>query len=146
MVAAQEAIAMFLSTLEQETTTRKKSIRHVLSVTDFGVEDLRRLVDDGVAIAAGRWDGVRPLQDKVVGIYFKKTSTRTRTSFSVGAMKLGASMISYGPNDLQLATGETLADTARVLANYLDVMVVRTIEQLDELRQVEGTERLAIVG
>src|SRR5262245_14648376 len=117
------------------------SIRHLLTLADVGEKNLRRLVEDGLAIAAGRWDGHHPLRDKVVGIYFKKTSTRTRTSFTVGAMKLGASTISYGPNDLQLATGETLSDTARVLANYLDVLVVRTNEPLADMRQLAAQER-----
>lgn len=121
-------------------------MRHVLSVADLTVDDLARLVDDGLAIAAGRWDGVRPLRDKVVGIYFSKTSTRTRTSFSVGAMKLGASIIAYGPNDLQTATGETLADTARVLANYLDVLVVRTNGALSEMQEMAAQGRMAVIN
>jgi ornithine carbamoyltransferase len=121
-------------------------VRHVLSVADLAVDDLARLVDDGLAIAAGRWDSVRPLRDKVVGIYFAKTSTRTRTSFSVGAMKLGASIIAYGPNDLQTMTGETLADTARVLANYLDVLVVRTNGALSEMQEMAAQGRMAVIN
>src|SRR5256885_2159645 len=70
--------------------------RHVLSIADLGAETLTRLVADGAAIARGEWDTRKPLQGKVVGIYFKKSSTRTRTSFTVGAMKLGASTLAYG--------------------------------------------------
>jgi ornithine carbamoyltransferase len=112
------------------------AVRHVLSIADLSPEELLRLVDDAVDIAAGKWAGRRPLDGKVVGIYFRKTSTRTRTSFSVGAMKLGASILAYGPNDLQLATGETVEDTARVLANYLDVLVIRTNESIGEMRRL----------
>src|SRR6185295_18937286 len=107
------------------------SARHVLSISDLDGATILRIVDDAVDIASGRTAGGKPLADKVVGIYFKKTSTRTRTSFTVGAMKLGASVISYGPNDLQINTGETLEDTARVLANYLDVLVIRTNEPVE---------------
>jgi ornithine carbamoyltransferase len=121
-------------------------IRHVLSITDFDTEQLHRLVDDAVAIARGDWAGRRPLADRTVGIYFRKTSTRTRTSFSVGAMKLGASIIAYGPNDLQLATGETVQDTARVLASYLDVLVIRTNESLAEMRELAAQDRVAIIN
>lgn len=120
--------------------------RHVLSVSDFSQDELVRLVDDAVDVAAGKWDDRYPLKGKVVGIYFSKTSTRTRTSFSVGAMKLGASIISYGPNDLQIATGETLPDTARVLANYLDALVVRTNGSLDEMRAMTSQDRMAVVN
>jgi len=113
--------------------------RHVLSIADLSTEILLRLVDDGIAIARGAWDARKPLAGKVVGIYFKKSSTRTRTSFTVGAMKLGASTISYGPDDLQIVTGETLQDTARVLANYLDALVIRTNEELLEVRNFGET-------
>lgn len=120
--------------------------RHVLSIADLSTEILLRLVDDGVAIARGAWDAHKPLAGKVVGIYFKKSSTRTRTSFTVGAMKLGASTISYGPNDLQIVTGETLQDTARVLANYLDALVIRTNEPIAEMRALAGQGRLSIMS
>jgi ornithine carbamoyltransferase len=87
-----------------------------------------------------------PLAGRVVGIYFRKSSTRTRTSFTVGAMKLGASVITYGPNDLQVVTGETLADTGIVLANYLDVLVVRTNEPVQEMRELARQQLLPIVN
>jgi ornithine carbamoyltransferase len=120
--------------------------RHVLSIADLSTATLTRLVDDGVAIARGEWDAHKPLAGKVVGIYFKKTSTRTRTSFTVGAMKLGASTISYGPHDLQIVTGETLQDTARVLANYLDALVIRTNGPVAEMRALADQGRLSIMS
>jgi aspartate carbamoyltransferase catalytic subunit len=46
---------------------------------------------------------------------------------------IGATVISYGPKDLQLATGETVQDTARVLANYLDALLVRTNGSIEEM-------------
>src|SRR5436305_9346879 len=110
-------------------------VRHLLSIADLESETLLSLVEAAVAIAEGRWRDRRPLADRVVGIYFRKTSTRTRTSFTVAAMKLGAHVIAYGPNDLQIATGETIPDTARVLANYLDALVIRTNEKIEAWRQ-----------
>jgi len=99
-----------------------------------------------MAIAAGGLNGRRPLEGKVVGIYFRKTSTRTRTSFTVGALKLGAGIITYGPNDLQIATGETIEDTARVLSVYLDALVIRTNESVAEMRTLAGQDRMAVVN
>ena len=109
-------------------------IRHLLSLTELGSENLARLVDRSVELAG---DGVvrpGPLNGKVVGVYFKRPSTRTRTSFTSGALRLGAQVVSYGPDDLQITTGETLEDTARVLACYLDALVVRTNEPLADMR------------
>ncbi len=120
--------------------------RHLLSIADLESETLLSMVENAVSIAEGRFLQGRPLTDRVVGIYFRKTSTRTRTSFTVGAMKLGAQVIAYGPNDLQIVTGETFPDTARVLANYLDALVIRTNESIEEMRQLASQKRMAIVN
>src|SRR5690349_17691410 len=121
-------------------------VRHLLSVSDLDSTTIRSLLDNALAIAQGRWRERRPLDGRVVGIYFRKTSTRTRSSFTVGAMKLGANVIAYGPNDLQIVTGETVSDTARVLANYLDVLVIRTNDSIEEMRQLAGQDRMAVVN
>ncbi len=120
--------------------------RHLLSIADLTADELRSLVDASAAAARGDWPIGAPLADRVIGIYFRKTSTRTRTSFTVGAMKLGAEVVAYGPNDLQIATGETLADTGRVLANYLDVLVVRTNEPVREMHELASQRQLSIVN
>lgn len=121
-------------------------VKHLLSISDLESETILSLVENAVAIAEGRWQGRLPLAGKVVGIYFRKTSTRTRSSFTVGAMKLGANVIAYGPNDLQIVTGETVSDTARVLANYLDVLVIRTNDSIEEMRQLADQDRMAVVN
>jgi ornithine carbamoyltransferase len=122
------------------------SIRHLLSVSDLDSETLLSLVENAVDIAEGRWRRELRLAGHVVGIYFRKPSTRTRTSFIVGAMKLGAQVVAYGPHDLQIVTGESVLDTARVLANYLDALVIRTNESIEEMRQLARQDRMAIVN
>jgi ornithine carbamoyltransferase len=121
-------------------------MRHILSLADVGPENLSALVDDSLAIAAGRGISEQPLKGKIAGIYFRGTSTRTRTAFTVGAIKLGAGIISYGPNDLQLNTGESIQDTARVLAGYLDILVIRTNESLAEMRTLAAQDEMSIVN
>lgn len=120
--------------------------KHLLSISDLKGETLLSLVDNAVAIAEGRRQGHRPLAGRIVGIYFRKTSTRTRTSFTVGAMKLGAQVIAYGPNDLQIVTGETVPDTANVLANYLDALVIRTNDTIEEMLQFASQDRMAVIN
>ncbi|HEY6802267.1 MAG TPA: hypothetical protein VI306_01700 [Pyrinomonadaceae bacterium] len=121
-------------------------VRHVLSVTELGADNLAHLVKESLLISAGEQIVKNPLAGKVVGIYFRGTSTRTRTAFTVGASHLGASTIAYGPNDLQLATGETIADTARVLANFLDVLVIRTNQSLAEMKAFANQDRMSVVN
>ncbi|HVF42748.1 MAG TPA: hypothetical protein VM936_07050 [Pyrinomonadaceae bacterium] len=122
------------------------AVRHVLSLAEVGAENLARLVDDSLAIARGFDGGAKPLAGKVVGVYFRGTSTRTRTAFTVGAMKLGAGVISYGPRDLQIETGESILDTARVLSGFLDVLVIRTNDSFAEMQSFASQQEMAVVN
>ncbi len=123
----------------------REPARHLLSIADLSPADLRGLVNTSVSLARGDQPAAA-LAGKAVGIYFRKTSTRTRTSFTVGATRLGASVIAYGPDDLQVTTGETMADTCRVLANYLDVLVIRTNDPVLEMREMAAQGGLPIVN
>lgn len=121
-------------------------MRHLISLTDIGPKDLSALVDDALDIATGRAATEQPLKGKVAGIYFRGTSTRTRTAFTVGAMKLGAEVIAYGPNDLQIVTGETIQDTTRVLSNFLNVLVIRTNASVDEMLALANQDTMSIIN
>ena len=121
-------------------------MRHFLSLAEIGPDNLAGLVHHSLQIAGGRSPRAGLLAGKVVGIYFRGTSTRTRTAFTVGAMRAGASTITFGPNDLQLATGETLEDTGRVLAGYLDALVIRTNAPNKEMRALAAQDEMAIIN
>lgn len=70
---------------------------------------------------------LRPaLAGKNFALLFEKHSTRTRVSFEAGLIQLGAGAIFLAPNDTQIARGETPADSAKVLSEYVDGIVVRT--------------------
>jgi ornithine carbamoyltransferase len=71
------------------------------------------------------------LEGKTLGMIFTKPSTRTRVSFEAGIYHLGGIGTYFGPNDLQLKRGETIADTARVLSRYLDGIMIRTFNHRD---------------
>ncbi|GAB1818982.1 ornithine carbamoyltransferase [Herbidospora sp. RD11066] len=104
--------------------------RNLLTLGDLPAPDLDHLVTRARTmaerLAARDPDLTDTLRGRVAGIYFTRTSTRTRTAFSSAALRLGAGLISYGPGDLQVNTGETLEDTGRVLSGMLDLLVVRT--------------------
>jgi len=122
------------------------SVRHLLSLSDLGSENLAHLVNRSLEIAAGAESRPLPLANKIVGIYFRGTSTRTRTAFTVGAMRLGAATVAYGPNDLQIVTGETVDDTTRVLSGFLDVLVIRTNSSIEEMRNMAAQGRMSIIN
>jgi ornithine carbamoyltransferase len=121
-------------------------MRHLISINDLTDEDLRAIVARGVQNAAEGTRG-RPLEGKVAGVYFRRTSTRTRTAFSSGALRLGAQIVTFGPDDLQTNTGETADDTGRVFSRMLDVLVARTAESPAELRAwAAQQDRMAVVN
>lgn len=120
-------------------------VRHLLSVKDLDPAELLYLVERGLAIKRGE-ARPGPLRGRAVGVWFRKTSTRTRTSFTIGGAKLGAATIAYGPHDLQTETGETVEDTAAVLSGFLDALVVRTAESLAEMRALAAQDRMAVVN
>ncbi|TDV49747.1 ornithine carbamoyltransferase [Actinophytocola oryzae] len=121
-------------------------MRHLLSISDLDDNDLRHLVRRGAEFSAGTVSPAEPLHGRVVGIYFRKTSTRTRTAFSAGALRLGARIVGFGPDDLQENTGETVEDTAAVLSGMLDVLVARTAGSQAELALFAEQRRMAVVN
>ena len=71
------------------------------------------------------------LKDKVLGLIFDKSSTRTRVSFQVAMSRLGGTTVDLNPLTSQIGRGELIRDTARVLSSYCDVLAVRTFKQSD---------------
>ncbi len=71
------------------------------------------------------------LAGRTIGLLFLKPSTRTRVSFAAGIAQMGGTALSFSAEELQLARGETIRDTAVVLSRYLDGLVVRTFAQDD---------------
>ncbi len=105
--------------------------RDFISIRDFTREELEYLIDLAIELKRRWYAGIReyPLIGKAIALLFKKHSTRTRSSFQVAATQLGADAYYMRPEELQLARGEILADTARVLDRYYDALVIRTFEQ-----------------
>ena len=71
------------------------------------------------------------LKNKVLGLIFDKSSTRTRVSFQVAMTRLGGITIDLNPSTSQIGRGEPIKDTARVLSRYCDVIAIRTFDHSD---------------
>ncbi|MFL5540512.1 MAG: ornithine carbamoyltransferase [Longimicrobiaceae bacterium] len=119
--------------------------RDLLSILDLSPEEALYLARRALRIKHAPADP-QTLSGRTVGVYFRKTSTRTRTGFTVGAGRLGATVVTFGPADLQTNTGETLGDTARTLAGYLDVLVMRTNEGVEEMRAFAAHRSMSVVN
>jgi ornithine carbamoyltransferase len=86
---------------------------------------------DELKLARREGDEPQLLAGRTFGLLFLKPSTRTRVSLAAGIAQLGGTALSFSADDLQLARGETIRDTAVVLSRYLDGLVIRTFAQED---------------
>jgi ornithine carbamoyltransferase len=111
----------------------KAAPRHFLDLKDFSGAELRRVLDAGAALKARRRKGEptreRPLERKILAMVFDKPSTRTRVSFDVAMRELGGETIMLTGQEMQLGRGETIADTARVLSRYVDLIMIRILDE-----------------
>ena len=110
---------------------KERGPRHLRRLFDLKPEEAKGLLEKGLAIKKRIKSGLphRPLLGKILALLFEKPSTRTRVSFEAAMLKLGGDTLFLSARDLQLARGEPLKDTARVLSGYVDGLVVRTFGQ-----------------
>ena len=118
----------------------------LFSLAEVSEERIHRLVQRSVELFEDRADHSRPLASTIVGVLFAKTSTRTRTAFSAAALRLGGQILTFGPDELQLATGESLEDTARVFGRMLDILVIRTAGPVEQMRRISRYGRLPVIN
>ena len=103
--------------------------KNFLSIADISKEELINIFD--LAKKFKSEDLKINLNNKVLGLIFDKSSTRTRVSFQVAMSRLGGSTIELNPQTSQIGRGEPIKDTARVLSRYCDVLAIRTYKQAD---------------
>ncbi|KZZ41186.1 ornithine carbamoyltransferase [Thalassolituus sp. HI0120] len=97
---------------------------------DLSPEELDWVVNRAIELKKIHRSGEihEPLKNKVLGMIFEKSSTRTRVSFEAGMAQLGGSAIFLSPRDTQLGRGEPIEDSARVLSRMVDVIMIRTFD------------------
>jgi ornithine carbamoyltransferase len=105
------------------------AVRHFLKLTDFTPAELRAVLRRAAELKGARRAGASSpelFKNRVLGILFEKSSTRTRISFEAAMIQMGGGAIFLSPRDTQLGRGEPIEDTARVLSRMVDVITVRT--------------------
>ena len=119
-------------------------MNHFLDIHKTDPAALRAMIDSAHAMKTARQglpkgtpDADQPLAGRMVALIFEKPSTRTRVSFDVGVRQLGGQTMVLSGKEMQLGHGETIADTARVLSRYVDLIMIRTFEEMTLLEMAE---------
>ena len=107
----------------------KLTKNNFLSSLDISREEIFNLLD--YANTLKNKPSSIELKNKVLGLIFDKSSTRTRVSFQVAMSRLGGTTIDLNPTTSQIGRGEPIKDTARVLGRYCDVLAIRTFNHSD---------------
>ena len=126
---------------------------HFLDIHKTDPAALRAIIDNAQAMKTARGtrpkgapDPETPLAGHMVALIFEKPSTRTRVSFDVGVRQMGGQTMVLSGADMQLGHGETIADTARVLSRYVDLIMIRTFEEATLLEMAEYADVPVING
>ena len=111
-------------------------MQHFLDIHTTDADELRRIIEDARHMKTARSgrpkgtpDDEQPLAGRMVALIFEKPSTRTRVSFDVGVRQMGGETMVLSGADMQLGHGETIADTARVMSRYVDLIMIRTFDE-----------------
>ena len=122
--------------------------RHFLDLFDVPTKELRAILDASVAMKKQRRAGqtaVKPLDGKTLAMIFDKPSTRTRVSFDVGMRQLGGEAIMLTGAEMQLGRGETIADTAKVLSRFVDIIMIRILSH-DALTELAAHATVPVIN
>ena len=118
-------------------------MKNFINISDHSTDDLRAIIDEAKTRKLNRKgfnksapDDDKPFEGMSMAMIFEKPSTRTRMSFDIAAKQLGGSSIILNPDGIHYGKGdETLKDTAKVLTEYVDIVMLRTSshKNLEEL-------------
>jgi len=104
--------------------------KHFLDLADWSSPAIRDLLDLAIQLKAEWRQGGNPplLRGKTLAMVFQKPSLRTRVSFEVGMQQLGGTAIMLGPSEIGLGKRESIADVARTLAVYTQIIMARVFD------------------
>ncbi len=121
--------------------------RHFLTLRDLSSDELNTLIHRAIELKSMQQRGeiYEPLKNKVLGMVFEKSSTRTRVSFEAGMAQFGGHAIFLSPRDTQLGRGEPVEDTARVLSRMVDVIMIRTFEH-EKIETFAAHSRVPVIN
>ncbi len=109
-------------------------MKNFINLADISKKDLRKIIDHAKSQKEKRSNlnksAIDPdayLKDKTLIMIFEKSSTRTRISFELAMKQLGGQLVVLNPKESHYGSGdESVHDTAKVLSQYGDIVMMRT--------------------
>lgn len=101
-------------------------MRSLIDILDFTVEEIDSLIDVAMDIIKNPDDYAEKCKRKKLATLFFEPSTRTRLSFEAAMMELGGNVIGFSAaNNSSASKGESVADTAKTISCYADIIAMR---------------------
>ena len=121
-----------------------KKIRHFLNLDELSKKDIHEIVYHSHKLKKN-YGKVSLKKKKILAMIFEKPSTRTRVSFEVGMKKINGEVVILDQNDTQLARGESLSDTIKVLSRYVDIIMYRGSDE-NKLYEISKSSNVPIIN
>ena len=121
-----------------------KKIRHFLNLDELSKKDIHEIVYHSHKLKKN-YGKVSLKKKKILAMIFEKPSTRTRVSFEVGMKKINGEVVILDQNDTQLARGESLSDTIKVLSRYVDIIMYRGSDE-KKLYEISKSSNVPIIN
>ena len=121
-----------------------KKIRHFLNLDELSKKDIHEIVYHSHKLKKN-YGKVSLKKKKILAMIFEKPSTRTRVSFEVGMKKINGEVVILDQNDTQLARGESLSDTIKVLSRYVDIIMYRGSDE-KKLYEISKSSDVPIIN
>ena len=121
-----------------------KKIRHFLNLDELSKKDIHEIVYHSHKLKKN-YGKISLKKKKILAMIFEKPSTRTRVSFEVGMKKINGEVVILDQNDTQLARGESLGDTIKVLSRYVDIIMYRGSDE-KKLYEISKSSDVPIIN
>jgi ornithine carbamoyltransferase len=123
-------------------------MKDFIAISDYSPQEIQDLLDLALRLKAEwRSGGNAPiLKDKMMAMIFQKPSLRTRVSFDMAMRHLGGDALYLSPAEIGLGKRESIADVARVMAGYVDILMARVFEHKHVLELARWSEIPVING
>src|SRR5512133_3318081 len=122
-------------------------MKDFLAISDYSSEEIQDMLDLAVKLKKEHFKkgNKQIFKGMALGMIFQKPSLRTRVSFDMAMRHCGGDALYLSPNEIGLGKRESIADIARVLSGYVDVLMARVFEH-DHVVQLAHWSSIPVIN